>query len=283
MSALLDACKEIDSLPRSSEFAYSICVVANNLSEYATLVESFRAHGFSISDCEYIYVDNSRKNKYDAYAAYNSFLVRAKGEYVILCHQDIVLIGDGRRELDSIVAGMNLADPKWAILGNAGRMADGRSCACISDPHGENRRVGRLPARVCSVDENFIVVRRSANLALSSDLSGFHLYGADLCLMGSMLGYNSYVVAFHLRHKSGGSADQSFFVARKAMIAKYESALRSRWIHTPSTILFISASRMLNRTLNSRPMLDFLRKSGLIYKYSRLTRTIGSLLRNEVE
>jgi hypothetical protein len=276
MNALLDDCKEVDAMPRSSGLAYSICVVANNLSEYAAMVESFRSSGFSGADCEYLYVDNSNHNKYDAYAAYNLFLQAAKGEYIILCHQDVVLIEDGRRALDHIIESMSLLDPKWAILGNAGRMADGSSCACITDPHGV-RRVGRLPARVRSVDENFIVVKRSANLALSSDLSGFHLYGADLCIMASMLGFNAYVVAFHLRHKSAGSANESFFAARSAIIRKYEAALRWRWVFTPSTILFLSQNRILNRVLNSRPMVDVLYRTALIYKYSKLVRAIGSV------
>ncbi len=60
----------------------------------------------------------------------------------------------------------------------------------------------KLPIRVGSLDENFIVVKRQANLALSHDMSGFHLYGTDLCIIADILGRTSYVVDFHLCHKA---------------------------------------------------------------------------------
>ena len=56
---------------------------------------------------------------------------------------------------------------------------------------------GELPAKVHTLDENFIVVRRAANLSLSHDLDGFHLYGTDLCLIADVLGGNRYVIDFH--------------------------------------------------------------------------------------
>jgi len=42
----------------------------------------------------------------------------------------------------------------------------------ISDPYGENQSSSSGACH--ALDENFIVVRRQANLSLSHDLSGFH-------------------------------------------------------------------------------------------------------------
>ena len=55
------------------------------------MVESFRTAGFTAGDTEFLYVDNSDQNALDAFAAYNLFLRVAKGRYIILCHQDIIL------------------------------------------------------------------------------------------------------------------------------------------------------------------------------------------------
>ena len=67
----------------------------------------------------------------------------------------------------------------------------------VSVIHMERTNVlGELPAKVHTVDENFIVVRRATNLSLSHDLDGFHLYGTDLCVIADILGGNCYVIDF---------------------------------------------------------------------------------------
>jgi hypothetical protein len=104
---------------------------------------------------------------------------------------------------------------------------------------------------VQALDENFMIVRRSANLALSHDLQGFHLYGTDMCLIADVLGRSLYVIDFHLRHKSGGVLDKSFFEIRERLIRKYRVAFRSRWVTTPCTSQFISGVPLLGRLLNN--------------------------------
>jgi NaMN:DMB phosphoribosyltransferase len=54
------------------------------------------------------------------------------------------------------------------------------------------------------------LIKKQANLAVSSDLRGFHFYGADICLIASILGYNAYVIDFHLYHESTGNMDKEF-------------------------------------------------------------------------
>ena len=105
--------------------------------------------------------------------------------------------------------------------------------------------MGPLPAKVSALDENFIVVRREANLALSNDLEGFHFYGADLCIVADFLGRTAYVVDFHLRHKSGGKPDAAFYRMRKQVARKYRRAMRPRWVITTVTNLVISGSSAL--------------------------------------
>jgi hypothetical protein len=242
---------EADALRKKNNIKFSICTLVTKSDQYNSLIVSFNSHGFSSEDCEYIYIDNTDGNKYDCFTGYNMLLSIAKGEYIILCHQDICLINDGRQQLEAVIEMLNSHDPRWAAFGNAGGLAPGHLALRISDPHGENLSVGTLPSRVCSLDENFIVVRRDANLAVSHDLSGFHLYGADLCVIADMLGRSVYVVDFHLRHLSGGVKDENFPKIRTAMIRKYSRALRSRVVKTPSTIMFLTANNWVARLVNS--------------------------------
>ena len=103
-----------------------------------------------------------------------------------------------------------------------------------------------------ALDENFMVVRRSANLCLSHDLSGYHMYGPDLCLMAQIAGYRCYVIDFHLRHASAGKIDASFEAGRDAFARKYHHAFRSRWFQTSCATLFLSASPRLRAIARSR-------------------------------
>ena len=206
--------------------------------------ESFQRGGFGAEDTDYLWIDNSAANDAEAYEAYNRFLLAARTPYIVLCHQDVLLLDDGRAKLDSLIAGLHARDPLWGLAGNSGGRPDGRMATRITDPHGGDQSCGGpFPVRVRTLDENFIVARRDANLAVSRDLHGFHLYGTDLCLVAAHLGFSSWVIDFHLRHKSGGTIDATYAAARRALILKYRRAWRSRWMQ-PSTLqtFFLSGS-----------------------------------------
>ena len=235
MSAVNVQPMRITERAHTNETRYSICTLVTDLQEYREMVRSLESGGFGPRDCEYLYVDNSQGNTADAFAGYNLFLTHAQGRYIILCHQDILLLEDGRARLDARLEELDGIDPAWAICGNAGATGDGALVIRITDPHGKDQARGSFPTRVMALDENFIVVRRDANLALSHDLEGFHLYGADLCIIADILGRSAYVVDFHLHHKSGGVPNSGFYQMRLAMMRKYARALRPRWIRTTCT------------------------------------------------
>lgn len=244
--------------PRRADLAprrpirFSICTLVTDLEEYAGMVASFRERGFAGPDCEFLYLDNSQSNAFDAFAGYNLFLTEAQGDYVILCHQDILLLEQGRAALEARMAELDGLDPAWALCGNAGGAQSGGLAVRITDPHGADQSVGTFPARAAALDENFIVARRDANLALSHDLHGFHLYGTDLCIVADMLGRSAYVIDFHLHHKSAGKTDGSFYAARLAALAKYRRAFRTRWIRTTCTTFLVSGLPLLGRALSTR-------------------------------
>ena len=201
---------------KDNGIVYSICTFITRFEQYKAAVKSFVDHGFSYHDCEYMYIDNSDENQYDAYRGINKFLTTANGKYIVLCHQDVLLIDDGREKLDAVLGELDRIDPSWGVCGNGGGMYPGRLALRLTDPHGDNQFTEPLPQKVSGLDENFIVVRRDANLAVSADLKGFHLYGTDICVMAWVLGYTAYVVDFHLRHLSSGASKYEFAGLRGA-------------------------------------------------------------------
>jgi hypothetical protein len=245
-----------------SETRYSICTFVTLRSQYDEMVESFVSHGFAYDDCEYLYIDNSEKNHYEAYAGINKFLTIAKGRYVIICHQDLLLLEDDRKKLDAVLEELDRLDPNWGVCGNGGGIYPGRLALRVTDPHGDNQFTERLPIKVRGLDENFLIVRRDANLAVSRDLHGFHLYGTDLCIVAHFLGYTTYVVDFHLRHLSPGPKGPTFDAVRSAMIAKYNRSLRPQMVTTTTTTVFLGRQAVLSAVLNSFVVLGIAKRLG---------------------
>ena len=211
-----------------SDPAFTVCTLVTRWNEYEVMRATFVAHGFDETSTEYLAIDNSAGNTADAYQAINLFLRAATAPYVLLCHQDVELVDDGVAELDREIRRIGQLDPNWAVLGNAGSSLDGRRVMRISDPRAANQQPAGLPVRVTALDENFLLVRAEANLAVSRDLGGFHHYGHDLCIIADVLGWSSHVIDFHLLHKSGGSLNVAFDASRRAIRAKYARAFRGR-------------------------------------------------------
>jgi hypothetical protein len=223
-------------------FAYSICTLVNDAKEYKEMLDSFQQAGFGEADCEFLFIDNSARNKADAYVGYNEFLSAAQGTYIILCHQDILLKFDRRVDLERRMAELDALDPNWAALGNTGGFSVGYGAGRITHPEGETSCRVPLPARACSLDENFILVKRAANLVVSHDLSGFHFYGTDLCVIADILGWTSWVVDFHVFHKSTGGYNPAFHRMKQELAGKYRRVLKGRFVQTTCTEIILGGS-----------------------------------------
>ena len=149
---------------------FSICTLVTRHPEYRAMVESFIHRGFSAENAEFLYLDNAGGHRWDAFRGIRRFLSLARGNYIIICHQDIRLLGDDVAVLRERLSALDALDADWVLAGNAGATEDGSLVARISDPHGDDQLRGPLPARVVSLDENFIIIRRDAMVSVSSCL-----------------------------------------------------------------------------------------------------------------
>lgn len=247
-------------------FKFSICTLVSKPKEYSEMIDSFILAGFDPVFCEYLCVDNSLSNTYDAFEGFNRFLQEAKGKYIILCHQDILLLDHQINDLELRIKQMDMIDSRWAILGNAGGINLKYLAKHLSQISGNSSFEENLPLKAHTIDENFILVKNEANLALSSDLKGFHLYGTDICLIAETLGFSTYIIDFKLTHKSGGKVDESFFKIRKDLMNKYRKALRGRYISTTITRFYISGNAFTYYLGNLSLIKFFVRQ---YYKYFR--------------
>lgn len=242
---------------------FTIATLVTDHAQYEAMRASFRAGGFAAPDCEWIKIDNTGAAQTDAFRGLNAALAEAQGAHVILCHQDVRLLADDRASLETCLADLETRDPKWAVAGNAGGVAPGELALRISDPHGTDRKVGTLPARVMSLDENFLVVKRAHRVGFSADLEGFHFYGPDIVLNAAVAGYSAYVIDFHLMHLSGGVKGPSFFEAKDAFRAKWNKAFGTRWMQTTCALVLLSGDAVgqIAGRIAERPYGKLMRRS----------------------
>ena len=211
----INNCTELLVNDKFYQYDFSICTLVTRKNEYQDMLETFNDKGFTDKNSEFLYIDNSEINKADGYSGLNWFLAQSKGKYTIICHQDIRLEFDDIIKLQQCINEMNIIDPHWSVLGNAGGTCDfSKLHIRITHPYGENVKTSEFPIEVDSLDENFLVIKNGLNIGLSRDLQGFHFYGTDLCFQAKLQGYNAYVINFHLSHLSRGSMDKNFWLPR---------------------------------------------------------------------
>src|SRR3978361_429096 len=112
MSQLPDFIKRINRPVYN--YRYSVCTLVTRREEYQEMLNTFIQAGFTTDICEYLIIDNSEVNIMDAYEGINSFLQNAQGEYLIICHQDIILLTETSTKviLDQRIIEISQLDPK---------------------------------------------------------------------------------------------------------------------------------------------------------------------------
>jgi hypothetical protein len=240
-----------------ADLVFSIATLVTDHDEYNAMRESFTANGFD-GDCEFFLLDNSETNTHDGYRGFNTVLQKARGEYVIFCHQDVRLDFDGRDVLEKRLAELDDLDPAWALAGNAGGLENGSVAIRITDPRRADQRTGAFPSRVCSLDSNFFLVKNETRVAFSRDLYGFYFYGSDICMQAEMRGYRAYVIDFHLRHLSAGNVGQAFFDARARFMAKWGHAMRRRFLRTTVDFFLLEGAPVADglESASARDLID---------------------------
>lgn len=234
---------------------FHICTLVSKKDQYEQMKKSLLAAGFDEDRCRYTVLDNSSGNNHEPYSAINWQLDNTKEKYLIFCHQDLIFDqGHGIDELLRLIDDIAKDNPRWAILGNAGMTDTLAPVIRLSDSDGFHD-VGPCPSRVQSLDENFLVFKSGTTVRCSKEISGFHLYGTDLCLNASLKKLTCHVIDFHLTHLSSGNLNEDFY--------KIEEALRNLWNHrftffyvgTCCTCFFLSKHAFLREIFGTKRMI----------------------------
>ena len=239
---------------------YTFCTLVTDFDEYQQMVSSAKNAGFDSDDVEFLYFNNQSGNHFDGYSGINRAFREAQGEYLIFCHQDILFHDDKRNVLDECLAELEKIDATWAVAGNAGKDFCSRFSARITDPKLQNIRIGNLPKKVMSLDENLMILNRKHNFSTSSQvLSGFHLYALDLCQNAYNLGLTCYVIDFHILHKSSGNLNQSYYKAQDNYIKLQQKRKGINDFFPLCSSFYVSTSSFKNAIFKNQLLLKWRR------------------------
>lgn len=226
------------------ECKFSICTLYRNAILYKSLYEMLEKNGY-LQEVEFLSIENS-KNTWECYSAIRYFLENARGEYVVICHEDVDLGDLNIREFDLALQTAIEYDPLAAVFGIAGiSRFSHRGCGHFFSNRGEENWGVSDHGRAVSLDECFLVIKKSAGITVSPDLSGFHFYGADLCLNSERLGWRNYVIEFPIGHRSTGTLDEIFFAARDCFETHLKDLEHSHFVPTTCTLLYGGKSHLL--------------------------------------
>ncbi len=234
---------------------FQVATVANDAAQYAAMRRSFEAAGFSDDRARYTLFDNARDNRHEPYAVLRQLSGEGPEPYLVLCHQDVRLdLSHGYDQLAAQVALLNDRHPDWAVAGNAGGGCEDRVLAHLDEPTGRYREAN-LPAAARSLDENFLLLRRSGGALCSEGLRGFHLYGTDVCLHAIARGRTAFVIDFLLTHLSAGNADSpAFRDARARLIAHWNRYFLAGFVKTACTDFCLARNAFVRGLLGKRPI-----------------------------
>jgi len=213
---------------------FSICTLVNDKELYDEMVMCYKQMGFD-DDCEFLFIDNTETNQTCAYQGLNTLIDQSSGKYIILCHQDI-LVKNHRSILEERLSELDKIDPRWAIVGNAGGICLGEFAAYLQGINDNDfLSIGKFPHGVQTLDEDWMLLKSSARIGFSANLSGFHFYGADICLQANIRGNTCYVIQFLVQHKGKCDLDDNFYQCLKDIKKKYTIAFRNRTVQTTCT------------------------------------------------
>jgi len=241
-----------------------IATIVNDPAVYRAMRASMAAVGFTDESCRFTVFDNSKSNQHEPYSVLRQLATDGDEPYVMLCHQDLLFSGECSMEvLLQQFEKLTAVDPRWAIAGTAGGDIHGQLVYHMDDPIG-SFRAPDLPRAVVSLDENLLILQRSHYPLPTPGLSGFHLYGTDLCLNAYLRGQSAYVIAFPVRHLSPGNVFSAAFAeSLEQMSAAWKRQLFFGLIRTPCSEIRIAPFGWLRNALRGGRIKEFLRRRGI--------------------
>jgi len=205
-----------------------VCVYNDREVVEAYLLKGVKAQ---TANCDIILVDNTDKHFKAAAQALNYGGRRARGNYIMFVHQDVILKSNSFLHLIETtleqLPSLGVAGAAGCTEGLVGTLSN-ISHGTPPTPAGTGGTVA-IPTRVQTLDECLIIVPRGIFDRLQFDertCDGWHLYAVDYSLSVKTLGLNAYVVPVNAYHRGGSRMQRDYYEILKKVLKKHRDRYR---------------------------------------------------------
>jgi GT2 family glycosyltransferase len=196
--------------PKSCDF--SIITPVYDLDSYEHFLNSIK-NQIGSHTIELIPVPNFYNMFNSAYKALNTGGDVASGKIIIYCHDDIVVTPNWLNKIKEHLSYFETQRLPVGVLGPAGISLKEESSFFLLDEAGvemykTNDKISAYQPRyqVQTLDEMCLITLKTNNLRFDDNqLTGWHFYGANLCIKALAKGLNNFAIDAYLHHKSDGS------------------------------------------------------------------------------
>ena len=215
---------------------FSVCSLCRDSKSKSNLFD--RIVSFFPVKTEFLLFDHSEE-QISCYEAIRLFMSQSRGDFILFIHDDLSFDGLHYSHLINEINRIIKLDPKAAVFGVAGiSLMDHSSIGHFRDAAGEHVWGFHEDGLASSLDECFLVLRRDKGLALTTEFSGYHFYGTDLCISAKEKGLTSYVIDFPIIHNSTGRLDEKYFEARNQFEVHLQKKNIRRFVSTTCTVMY---------------------------------------------
>lgn len=156
----------------------------------------------SNQDTKYqLIIVNNQKNRFSSIpSALNYGGEKAKGNYVMFVHQDVVLVGNSwLKKVEDVLSKI----PNLGVAGVAGVTETGEYTGFLYDRGELWGAPTKKSIPVQTLDELILIIPKKCFEKMKFDEKfSFHSYGADYCLTAKKMGYSIYVLPLFVEHNS---------------------------------------------------------------------------------
>ncbi|MFA5023422.1 MAG: glycosyltransferase family 2 protein [Patescibacteria group bacterium] len=231
--------KNINKDIYQTDISFVTCV--NNIEQYNEYVIHSLYKNITNKKYEIVPIYNMN-NQYSASQALNIGISKARGNVVVLCHQDVLFYEKWIDMLFDRISEIEKTNKKWGVLGTAGINQNDDTIGVVHNMKGKIQWQSTKSAKVYlsqTLDEHCMVIRKNSGLKFDEKtFDGFHFYGADIALSALDKGMLNYGILCPLVHESSGSlfsGKDEFMRLLNALSKKWQN--KFKLIRTPTSII----------------------------------------------